>query len=257
MEPLKSDSRAVGVQVIARAAELLRALQNEPDGLSLRQLAERLSLPRSTVHRIASALLAEDLVAPATSRGRLRLGPGLHQLAASSLKDLGQTLRPYLRKLSRRLDETVDLAILDHDQVFFIDQIQVARRLQAVSAVGTYFPMHCTANGKALLAALSREEVERILPERLRAHTAHTIVSRAKLLQELAVIRQTHVAFDREEHTLGICGVGCAVRDAAGRLAAITVPMPAQRFYGEEGRVIEELLAIRQEVEEDLGAGRV
>ncbi len=246
--------RRDGVQVIARAADLLRALQGEPDGLSLRQLAERLGLPRSTVHRIAVALQHEEFVAEATSSGRLRLGPGLHRLVAASLRDISQPLYPYLKKLSDILNETVDLAVLEQGRVFFVDQIQVRHRLQAVSAVGTYFPAYCTANGKALLAELPPAELERALPERFTSFTPRTIVAKEVLLRQLETIRETHVAVDREEHTLGICGVGCAVRDGLGRLAAISVPMPAQRFYGSETRVIEEVLRTRQEILNDLGA---
>lgn len=247
------DNRRDGVQVIARAADLLRALQGEPDGLSLRQLAERLGLPRSTVHRIAVALEKEEFVAEATTNGRLRLGPGLHRLAAASLRDISQPLRTYLKKLSDILNETVDLAVLEQGRVFFVDQIPVRQRLQAVSAVGTYFPAYCTANGKALLAQLPMEEVDGILPEHLTPFTLNTIVSREELAAQLESIRLAQVAVDREEHTLGICGVGCAIRDAMGRLAAISVPMPAQRFYGNEARVIQELLRIRQEIMRDLG----
>jgi DNA-binding IclR family transcriptional regulator len=249
----KAESRATGVQVIARAAEILRALEGEPEGLSLGEIAARLGLPRSTVHRIVSALEAERLVSSGVQRGRVRLGPGLYRLAATALKSLSQTLHPHLVKLSRSLDETVDLAILEKDRVLFVDQVLVSHRLQAVSAVGTYFPLHCTANGKALLAELPLEEVERLLPERLKALTPYTLTERAALIRELETVRKTGVAFDREEHTLGICSVGVAVRDVFGRLAAITVPVPAPRFAGQEARITEALLKLRDEIEGERG----
>ena len=64
-----------GVQVIARAAQVLRALEGEPHGLSLARLAERVALPRSTVHRIVTALAAEGLLASVSSTGGVRIGP--------------------------------------------------------------------------------------------------------------------------------------------------------------------------------------
>jgi len=232
-----------GVQVIARAAQILRALDGEPDGLSLSQLSERLGLPRSTVHRVVSALAAEGLLAAASPNGRVRLGPEIARLALASRRELRQELRPYLQRLFDDLNETVDCAVLDGDHLRFIDQIAAPHRLRAVSSVGATFPLHCTANGKALLAELTPEEVARILPTRLRRCTPATITARAQLMAELETVRETRVAFDREEHTTGISAAGIAVRDPFGALAAISVPMPTQRF---EGRGPEISLALRQ-----------
>src|SRR5690242_19448948 len=76
------------VQVIARAAEILRALIDQPDGLSLSQIAKKVGLARSTVHRIVIALEAEHFVIPSSPAGRIRLGPGLLHLAASVRSEL-------------------------------------------------------------------------------------------------------------------------------------------------------------------------
>jgi DNA-binding IclR family transcriptional regulator len=100
--------------------------------------------------------------------------------------------------------------------------------------VGEVFPLHCTANGKALLAAMEEETALALLPKRLPRFTPSTIVSQEKLRAELARVRATGVAYDREEHTEGICAAGAAVRDAGGPVAAISVPVPSQRFAGRE-----------------------
>src|SRR3954464_14950089 len=242
-----------GVQVIARAAQILRALDGEPHGLSLSQLSERLGLPRSTVHRVVSALAAEGLLAAASPNGRVRLGPELARLALASRRELRQELRPHLQRLFETLNETVDCAVLDGDRLRFIDQIAAPHRLRAVSAVGATFPLHCTANGKAILAELARDEVARVLPTRLKRCTPATITGRAELLAELEAVRRTHVAFDREEHTSGISAAGIAVRDPFGALAAISVPMPTQRFAGREEEIAEALGAARRDIMRGLG----
>src|SRR5204862_5015005 len=117
-----------GVQVIARAAEILRSLKGHPEGLSLSQIAREVGLARSTVHRIVNALAAEDFVTSASPNGRVRLGLGLTPLAAWVNSEMRDQLHPYLERLSREIDETVDLAVLDGNQVFFIDQIMVPHR---------------------------------------------------------------------------------------------------------------------------------
>ena len=125
---------------------------SERQGLSLSQLAQRVELPRSTVHRIITALETEGLAATASPHGRYKLGPELVRLAAGQHGELRTEVRPLLRKLSAEVNETVDLSVLIDDHVSFIDQVAAPHRLRAVSAVGGSFPAHCTANGKALLA---------------------------------------------------------------------------------------------------------
>jgi DNA-binding IclR family transcriptional regulator len=236
---MQDDSpRHHGVQSIARAGRVLRALEAAPDGLALGELATKVDLPKSTVHRLVGALTAEDLATTAAG-GRIRLGGGLARLGAATRQTLRHDLRPVLERLRADVDETVDLAVLDGTVARFVDQLPAPHRLRAVSAVGVAFPLHCTANGKALLAAMTDEQCRALLPARLERLTPHTITRRAALLAELERVRRDGVAFDREEHTEGICAVGAAVIDAAGPAAAISVPVPTPRFRGEEDRYAE------------------
>lgn len=228
-------ARRTGIQAIARAGAVLRALEASPDGLGLAELANAVQLPKSTVHRLVAALAAEELVSAPTG-AKIQLGGALGRLGAASASALRDTLRPLLEDLNRRLDETVDLAVLDGASVRFVEQLPARQRLLATSAVGARFPLHCTANGKALLAAMPAELALATLPRRLPRMTPATLTSRAELLAELEQIRSTGVAFDREEHTEGICAVGAAVLDRSGPVAAISVPVPAQRFAGRQER---------------------
>lgn len=159
------------IQVIARAASILRALEKETAGLSLGELAKRVGLPRSTVQRIVSALHAEKLLVPASATRGVRLGPSVLALARSMRPDFVAFARPYIERLSSELRETVDLAVLQDDCVLFIHQTVGPQRLRAVSAAGESFPLHCTANGKAILAELDKPEILRLLPKTLDAFT--------------------------------------------------------------------------------------
>src|SRR5665213_439942 len=124
------------VQVIARAAAILRALENENAGLSLGQIAQRVDLARSTVQRIIAALEVEKLVIAASPNGKMRLGPTILRLAASVRTNFASLARPFLVALSKELGETVDLSTIKKDQVVFIDQVTGPHRLQTVSVVG-------------------------------------------------------------------------------------------------------------------------
>jgi DNA-binding IclR family transcriptional regulator len=219
-----------GIQVIARAATILRSLRDESNGLSLGEIAARVSLPRSTVQRIVAALLEEQLLMSASSTARVKLGPGLVQLAAAVDAGTEKIARPLMQELSRQADETVDLSILDGDAVVFVDQVQGTQRLAAVSAVGKRFPLHCTANGKALLALLAPERRETLLSGRLKRYTAATLADKAALQSALRDVEVSGFAFDMEEHSVGICAVGVAFMDPAGRAYSISIPVPTGRF---------------------------
>jgi DNA-binding IclR family transcriptional regulator len=237
-----------GIQVIERAAEVMRALYGEPRGLSLAQIAHRVGLPRSTVQRLVSALVRERLLAAASPNGRVRLGPELSRLA-NSRRELTEDLRPYMERLFREFDETVNCSVIEGDLQRCTAQIAAPHRLRTEFPVGATLPLHCTANGKALLAALRDEEVVDLLPARLKRHTVNTITSRSRLLEELASIRAAGVAFDHEERTIGIAAAATAVKDPFGSFVSICVAVPAPRFYGREHEIAAALAVIRREVE--------
>ena len=243
--------RRDGVQVLSRAAQILRRLAAEPDGLTAIELADRVGLPRSTAYRIVGALCQEGLVRALPS-GKLRIGAGLISLAAAGRRDLRHEAAPYLERLSHELHETVELVVLDGDEALFTNQYVSSRSLRVVAEVGDRFPLYCTACGKALLAELPHAEAERLLPAKLERLTPHTNVNRAALVRELDLVRATGVAYDHQEHSLGISAVGAAIRDAWGASAAVTVVVPAARLEGNEEHVAAALLRVRDEIQRAL-----
>jgi len=242
------------IQVIARAASILRALEEEPGGLSLGQIAQRVNLARSTVQRIVAALAAERFVIAASPTARVRIGPTILRLANSVQTDFVSIARPFLVKLSNELRETVDLAAVKRDHIVFIDQVIGSHRLRAVSAVGESFPLYCTANGKAYLAQLGDDAIGPLIGFAFEARTPATLTTIDALLEDLRAVRKTGVAFDREEHTAGICAAGVALSDMLGNDVAISVPVPAQRFYANQDLIATRLLATKNALERHLAA---
>lgn len=172
------------------------------------------------------------LLMAATAKARVRLGPALVHLAAGTEIGLEKLARPVMRKLSRLTEETVDLSVLGGNTAVFVEQIQGTQRLAAVSVVGMPFPLHCTANGKALLAQLKQERREQLLAGRLKRYTDATITDRAELDTELRHVETSGLAFDLEEHMVGICSIGTAFRDSLCREYSLSIPVPAARFPG-------------------------
>lgn len=241
-----ADDARQGVQVIARAAKVLRALEGNADGLSLGQIAKVVGLARSTVQRIVNALAAENFVTAAGPDGGVRLGSGLLRLAASLGADSVTLVRPHLLALSDAVEETVDLAVLAGGSAVFIDQIPGPHRLAALSAVGARFPLHCSANGKAILACFSESDADDLVSKSRREHPSHPLRSVAKLRKEIAVVRKTHLAFDIEEHGAGICAVGIAIPGAFGNPIAVSIPVPTQRFEKKQTTLSREIVKFRE-----------
>jgi DNA-binding IclR family transcriptional regulator len=244
-----------GIQVIARAGQVLRSLAGEPAGLSLAELAARVELPKSTVHRIVTALEAEGLTATAAENGRYLLGPELIRLAGGQHQDIRSRARPLLEVLSRQVNEAVDLSILVGDRVVFVDHIEAPHfhPLRAVSAIGASFPTYSTANGRALLAAQSDDQLQKLIPRSLKADTPNTITDRDRVLEEIARVRRDGYSIVREEHTLGISAIGAVVRDKSGSVAAVSVPVPTPRFEGRERELIAAVLGSCRRITELLG----
>lgn len=234
----QSHSRG-GIQVIARAAAILRVLRDNTDGMSLGKIAERVALPRSTVQRIVAALQAERLVIASSSGGSIRLGPEITALSEATRYNVVEDCRLHLSELSRRLGETADLSVLRGAAMIFLDQVPGTHRLRTVSAVGDVFPLTNTANGRAALALLPEDRARALVEDEWRRwHQSRDWASFADIL---AGIRETGVACDSDEHTDGISALGGAFRDRNGEIHAISVPVPSHRF-----------LRIRPQVEEAL-----
>ena len=232
---------------------MLRALEDEPSGLSLGEIAQRVGLARSTVQRIVDALRTEQFVIAASPTAGVRLGPALVRLAASASVEFDQITRPIIAELSQAVGETVDMSVLKGRSAVFTDQIQGSHRLRAVSAIGDTFPLHCTANGKAILSVLPDDKLKALLRMPLQKMTPNTITKPAELLREIEHCRRTGVAVDNEEHTEGISALGTGFIDPVGRAIAISIPVPTTRFKRIRQDLASRLLEARERILETLG----
>jgi IclR family transcriptional regulator, acetate operon repressor len=220
-----------GIQSIARAASVLRALGQRQQGMSLGEIAQVVGLPRSTVQRLVQALQQERLVEVGGVAGSgVRLGPALGELAGTIRVDVVRVARPHLQVLFDTLHETVDIAQARGGEVQFLDQIVSDRELRAVSRKDARLSLHWLACGKALLAAMSDAGVASVLGPTLVPATGRSITSLPALLAELADVRRTGFAYDREELSEGVCAIAAGITAARGRHYAVSVVVPAQRF---------------------------
>lgn len=222
--------------MLRRAAAALDEIAAEPGRLRLVDLGERLGLAKSTARRLLVGLVEVGL-ASVDAQGRFSLGERLLGFGKADAAQVSAIFRPTIERVARATDgETVDLSILRGQRMWFVDQIESTHRLRAVSAIGVRFPLESTANGKAALAALDEADAEAVLA-RLRPDNAD------RLRAEIAEIRRTAIAFDRDEHTPGISAAAVAGRAAGDIVVAISVPAPTERFAEKEQTIVDALRA--------------
>ena len=241
--PNQKKHKNSSIQVISRAALILRVLAQQGEGLSLGQIANRANLPRSTVQRIVAALADEGFILSDGQSGGIRLGPEIQSLAQASAGDVKERMRPMMRTLVDTTGETVDLAVLKRGRMHFIDQIVGSHRLRTVSSIGEAFPLTTTANGKAALACLDQAEAARLVLSELELERDEGRLM--SVLEELETIRAGALATDESEHTEGISAVGFAHRDPGGDVVAVSVPVPSSRFPRVKDQLIQALKAAK------------
>lgn len=252
-ETEESTRRSDGIQVISRAANVLRSLRDRPEGLSLGQIAERTGLSRSTVQRIVGALVGEGLLMPASPTGGVRIGPEIVALAAHARIDVVEVARDHLKEFAETTGETINLSVLRQNRVVFLDQIVGTHPLRTTFLVGEALPLHCTSNGKACLMLLEDSRARQLLRGELERCTPNSICDADTIMAQVQTARRTHLAYNYEEHCIGICGIGTAFQDKAGTIYALSSPSPVQRFTAKQQELETAILAARDKVMRALG----
>ena len=218
---------------VANSLRLIKTFSEDHYEIGISDLAKRLGLAKSTVHRLASTLLDQGMLEQNAGDGKYRLGLTLFELGTLVRRKMDFTAeaRPFLRALMEKTGETVHLAILDHDSVLYVITHESKQALRMGSKVGTRVPVHCTAVGKALLAFQPEGEVARIIARGLPASTPNTIVDPLALQRELASVRARSYATDDEESEVGLRSIAAAIRGDSGNvIAAISIAGPVHRM---------------------------
>jgi IclR family transcriptional regulator, acetate operon repressor len=220
------------VQSVARAIRILELVAEHPGQLGVTELGRRLGVHKATASRLVSTLTGGALVERDRSTDKYRPGFGLVRLATTALADLDlvRQARPVLERLAEDTQETVNLAVLDGHEVVNIDQVAGSHAVVNVNWVGKRTPLHCTSNGKILLAHLPGPERDRILAEPLVLRTPRTIGDPDVLRTQLLQARRQGYAHTVEELEVGLNAVAGPVRGPGGEVvAAVSVAGPAYR----------------------------
>jgi IclR family acetate operon transcriptional repressor len=235
--PAAKTPAAEGTAALDKALDVLDAVGNAPAGLSQTELAERLALPRTTLYRLLGTLVARGLLRRDPLRRVYGLGMRCFEYAraAYAMPDLVAAAGAELRALRDMTGETVYLGARDGPDVVALERCDGAHSQRSQSALGQRKPLHCTSQGKAMLAAMpaaARDALVRELP--MTAVTPRSITDRRRLQAELRVTAARGWSVDDEEIVPGVRCCGAAIVDAQGEVrGAISVAGPAFRLTSE------------------------
>jgi IclR family transcriptional regulator, acetate operon repressor len=238
---------AYPIESVDRAMVLLLALEGS-EGLGVVQASKLLGVSRSTAHRMLSILQYRGLARQDPRTRAYLAGPALLRSGLAAVRDLDARAfaRPMLERIVAAVGETAHLVVLQWPLVFFLDSVEGSYLVRAATRPGTSLLAHCTAAGKALLAALPPERLDSLLADtKLERLTPRSVVSKSTLRRQLDEARTHGYAVSDGEAELGLRAVGAVIPQPVERLSvdvAVGVGGPEFRMTDERITEIAEIM---------------
>ena len=228
------------VQSVERAFSVIGCLAGGPAGVS--EIADRVTLPKSTVSRLLVTLVDLGVVEQTSPGGAYRLGNYMHELAhaAQPTKRLIDLARPHLAELVASTHEAAGLSVHENELILYLDQVNAQGDVQVRDWTGERLAPHLVSSGLVLLAFSGREAIDKYLDKPLASHTPNSMTDPTKLRERLERVRHDGFDWVIDEFQVGVSSVAAPVRDGRGQVvAAIHLHGPTFRFPGSSGRQYE------------------
>jgi len=236
------------IQSVDRALTLLEVIADEPDGLTLSAIAERVGLNSSTCHHLISTLVQRGYVVHIGRSQGYALGSKVREIndAANQAMEPSILLREDVKALGARLGYGIQLAVLSDTSLMTKLSFAGSRySVEEPDELEKMTAMHATATGKSILAWVPDTELVRVISANgLNAYTSKTITSLSGVVEDLRWVRRRKFAVDDEEFREGIVCIGSSIRKTGGEVvAAISVTMPAEHATEENrARISREMI---------------
>lgn len=245
------------VPALARGLRILDLVAESSAPLRIAEISTRLGIPRSATYELVSTLRAHRMVEQ-TDDGSVMLGAKLFMLGSKFADgvDAERLTADAATALRDRVDETVQVAVLDGRSVLYTAKAESSRQLRLVSTVGRMLPAHVTGIGKAILAELPEDRIDALFGGvELETFTPTSIGTLPALKRELAATRERGYAIDNSESTPDVSCVAAAIRGSAGGvIAAISISIPQSRLTAQlRDTYAREVVAAATELSERLG----
>jgi IclR family acetate operon transcriptional repressor len=236
-KPAAGDLTGSLAKSLNKAIDILTALGQVPEGMSLPDVALMVGQPKSTVHRLLTTLQGRRFVRYEAEARLWKIGVEAFVVGSAFLRnrDIASFARPVMQALVNDCGETASLYVEDDGEIVCIGQVECRQTMRVIARPGGRAKMHSSGSGKALLAHYPPERVAQLIEcHGLPAATEKTIVTPNALRQNLEQARARGFAVDDEEAALGIRCVAAPIFDHAGEaIAAISISGPSSRIVDE------------------------
>lgn len=216
---------------LARGLAVVQAFSDSRKPQTIANISQKTGIPRAAVRRCLHTLRELGYVDAELNNFSLR--PKVLTLGYSYLSSTPLTVsaQPYLNEISRTLNESSSMAVLEDGEVLYVARASTSRVMSVALNTGSRLPAYCTSLGRVMLAHLPPAELEQYLAKtKLRAMTENTVVNQKRLREILADVRRDGYAINDEELELGLRSIAVPVRGASGQvLAALNVGAQAAR----------------------------
>ncbi|TFB09232.1 IclR family transcriptional regulator [Candidatus Atribacteria bacterium MT.SAG.1] len=240
------------IHSVENAFSLLETLADNGFELGIAELCKKIALPKGTVHRLLGTLKNLGYIEQNPQNRKYYLTIKVFKLGTAVTDRVGLVqIIPHMKKLSRKFNETVNLAILDRDEIIYLYSMGSDNTLKLDLKIGSNQPAYCAAVGKVLLAYLSERELDGYLQRViLKSYTSHTITSKEYLKKDLKLIKERGYSFVNEEYMVGISCVAVPIKNQQGKVCAgLSFSIPTVRMDKEKlPQLIDSLISTAKKI---------
>ena len=246
------------VQSLERGLGVLEAVSAANGPVGITRLSRELGLAKGSVSRLVTTLVQLNFLVRDPETRKYHLGLKLWELGSKSITglDIRGVARPAMEDLHQATGETVHLTVLSSEgKMVFLDKLDSTKSIRPNLQLGAHLPVHCVANGKAMLAFLPENQVAAILAGKLQRYTDATITRKGDLMAAVRDIRETGYAVNAGEYREDVSGVAAAICNHTNyAVAALGISLPSSRMTKAETRKLGSLVAAKaREISTTLG----
>lgn len=228
------------------------------DGERITTLAQQLELDKATVHRLLDTLRQHGYVQQNADTQKYYLTLKLWTLGSKVVerRSITEAARPILRSLLNDGRDMVYLSVLVGADAIILDKVEGRDTIQKLPKVGARIPLYACSPGKAILGFQDENFINSIIGDGLLGFTSATIIDPSRLLAELAHIRNTGYAVNRDELRVGVSGIAAPIRSESREVdAAIAIAVPSVRLTSaHENELSGMLITAAHTIEAQLGS---
>jgi DNA-binding IclR family transcriptional regulator len=248
------------VKSVNNALDLLEEFKGDRDELGITELSQRLNFHKNNVFRLLATLETKGYIEQNKTTENYRLGVKSLGLGQAFIKQFGfvRPVNPFLKEIVEKCNEMAYLGTIRQNTVVYLDVEEAKQMVKLASRFGCRAPIHCTAIGKAQIAYVSEEELEKLdILDHMERFTPNTIVDKGEFMKHIKEVAKRGYALDNEEYNPGVKCVAAPVRDYTSRvIAGISVSGPSFRMTDEVlKKIIPVIKAAGEKVSKRLGFG--